>query len=88
MSGAPRRRNRTRAPDPRYALRAPTMRSSIQDPIDLVIMAKGVYPDRFADLAVHDWVLEFYRRTYRVDEGQARLLRRSQWLEWTAESAF
>jgi iron complex transport system substrate-binding protein len=60
----------------------------LEYPIDLMIMAKAVYPDRFADVAVHDWVLEFYRRTYRVDEGQASLLRRSQWLEWTRQSGF
>ena len=40
-----------------------------------MIMAKGAYPERFADVTIHDWGLEFYRRTYRVDEAHARLLR-------------
>jgi iron complex transport system substrate-binding protein len=43
---------------------------------------------RLTVVAVHDWVLHFYRRTYRVDEVRARLLRRSQWLEWTADAGF
>jgi iron complex transport system substrate-binding protein len=32
----------------------------LEYPIDLMIMAKGVYPDRFADIGVRDWVLDFY----------------------------
>ena len=60
----------------------------LEYPIDLMIMAKGAYPGRFGDIAVHEWVLEFYRRIYRVDESQARLLRRSQWLELTVEAGF
>ena len=60
----------------------------LEYPIDLMIMAKGAYPERFADVAIHGWGLGFYRRTYRIDEAHARLLRRSQWLEWTVESGF
>ena len=57
-------------------------------PIDLLIMAKGVYPERFRDIRVHEWALEFYRQTYRIDNHQALALRRGQWLDWTAEAGF
>jgi iron complex transport system substrate-binding protein len=60
----------------------------LEYPLDLLIMAKGAYPDRFRDLFVHDWALAFYRRTYLVDEQQALALRRGQWLDWTAEAGF
>jgi iron complex transport system substrate-binding protein len=60
----------------------------LESPLDLLIMAKGAYPDRFRDLAVHEWALAFYRRTYLVDEQQALALRRGQWLDWTAEAGF
>ena len=60
----------------------------LEYPLDLLIMAKGTYPDRFRDIAVHDWALAFYRRTYLVDDVQARALRRGQWLEWTVEAGF
>ncbi|MCU0250704.1 MAG: ABC transporter substrate-binding protein [Vicinamibacterales bacterium] len=60
----------------------------LEYPLDLLIMAKGTYPDRFRDIAVHEWALAFYRQTYLVDERQARELRRGQWLEWTAEAGF
>ena len=60
----------------------------LEYPIDLLIMAKGAYPDRFRDVAVHRWALEFYRRTYGIDERQALALRRAQWLDWTVDAGF
>jgi len=60
----------------------------LEYPLDLLVMAKGAYPDRFRDLAVHEWALTFYQRTYRVDRPQALMLRRAQWLDWTIEAGF
>ncbi len=60
----------------------------LEYPIDLLIMAKGAYPDRFRDITVDQWALEFYRRTYGIDERQAAALRRAQWLERTADAGF
>ncbi len=60
----------------------------LEYPIDLMIMAKGCHPERFRDVAVHAWVLDFYRRTYGVDDERAAALRRAQWLEWTVDSGF
>jgi iron complex transport system substrate-binding protein len=60
----------------------------LEYPLDLLIMAKGAYPDRFRDVAVHRWALEFYRRTYGIDEEQAAALRRAQWLDWTVDAGF
>ena len=60
----------------------------LEYPIDLLVMAKGVYPERFRDIRVHEWALEFYRQTYRIDNRQALALRRGQWLDWTAEAGF
>jgi iron complex transport system substrate-binding protein len=60
----------------------------VEYPIDLMIMAKGAYPDRFRDILVHAWVLDFYRRTYRVDNVAAIGLRSAQWLDWMVEEGF
>lgn len=60
----------------------------VEYPIDLMIMAKGAYPDRFPDILVHAWVLDFYRRTYRVDNVAAIGLRSAQWLDWMVEEGF
>jgi iron complex transport system substrate-binding protein len=53
----------------------------LEYPIDLLVMAKGAYPDRFRDVTVRQWALEFYQRIYRIDEGQAAALLRAQWLD-------
>ena len=60
----------------------------LEYPLDLLVMAKGAYPDRFKDLAVHEWALAFYQRTYKVDRSQAIMLRRAQWLDWTVNEGF
>jgi iron complex transport system substrate-binding protein len=60
----------------------------LEYPIDLLIMAKGAYPDRFRDVAVQRWALEFYQRIYGLDEVQAALLRRAQWLDWMVDAGF
>ncbi len=60
----------------------------LEYPIDLFIMAKGAYPDRFRDVAVARWALEFYQRIYGIDEVQAAALRRAQWLDWMVDAGF
>jgi iron complex transport system substrate-binding protein len=60
----------------------------LEYPIDLVIMAKGAYPDRFRDMAVDQWALEFYQRIYGIDEVQAAALLRAQWLDGTVDAGF
>ncbi len=60
----------------------------LEYPIDLMVMAKGLYPQRFADVRVSDWVLDFYKTLYGIDDDQARRLRRAQWLEWMADEGF
>jgi iron complex transport system substrate-binding protein len=60
----------------------------VEYPIDLMIMAKGAYPDRFRDILVHAWVLGFYKRAYRVDDAAALGLRSAQWLDWMVEEGF
>ncbi len=60
----------------------------LEYPIDLLIMAKGAYPDRFRDVTVARWALEFYQRIYGIDEVQAAALRRAQWLDWMVDAGF
>lgn len=60
----------------------------IEYPIEMMIMAKAAYPEKFADIAIHEWVLSFYRQVYGVDTAAARRLRSAQWLDWTVEQDF
>ena len=50
--------------------------------------AKAAYPDRFADISVYDFALNFYREVYGVDAEQAAALRSHQLLDWMKETGF
>ncbi len=60
----------------------------LEYPIEAMVIAKAAYPDRFADIQVHEWVLDFYRNVYGVDEATAKELRSAQWLDWMVEAGF
>ncbi|MBE3073287.1 MAG: iron ABC transporter substrate-binding protein, partial [Acidobacteria bacterium] len=60
----------------------------LEYPIDMLIMAKGVYPERFRDIRVHQWVLGFYQRLYGADGETAEMLRSRQWLDWMVRTTF
>lgn len=60
----------------------------LEYPIEAMIMAKAAYPDRFADINVAEWTLDFYQQVYGVDEETARELRSVQWLDWMEEENF
>lgn len=53
-----------------------------------MVIAKAAYPDRFADIQVHEWVLDFYQSVYGVDTATAKELRSVQWLDWMVEAGF
>jgi iron complex transport system substrate-binding protein len=48
-----------------------------------MVMAKTAYPDRFADIGLADWLIDFYRSVYGVGEKMAKKLRSGQWMDWT-----
>ncbi|MDO9540074.1 MAG: ABC transporter substrate-binding protein [Methanocalculus sp.] len=60
----------------------------LEYPIEALIIAKAAYPDRFADIHVGEWTLDFYQQVYLVDEATARELRATQWLDWMEEEGF
>ncbi|MBN1432892.1 MAG: ABC transporter substrate-binding protein [Methanomicrobiaceae archaeon] len=62
--------------------------SRLECPIDLMIIAKAAYPDRFEDIRVSEWVLEYYQNLYGIDEETARSMRSVHWLDWTIEEDF
>ncbi|WP_301663487.1 ABC transporter substrate-binding protein [Methanoculleus frigidifontis] len=60
----------------------------LEYPIEAMVIAKAAYPDRFADIDVGEWTLDFYRQVYGVDEATAKELRSVQWLDWMEEENF
>ncbi len=57
----------------------------IEYPIEVMVMAKAAHPDLFKDITVNEWVLDFYKKVYHVDDTTAKGLRSTQWLDWTVE---
>jgi len=55
----------------------------LEYPIDVMVIAKAAYPDKFSDIQLSDWLLQFYENLYGVDETTAKQLRSVQWMDWT-----
>ncbi len=60
----------------------------IEYPIEIMIMAKACHPDLFKDIKINEWVLDFYKNVYGVDDSTAKGLRSTQWLDWTVEEGW
>lgn len=56
--------------------------------LDMLIIAKAVYPEKFQDIKVHEFALKFYKDVYGVDDETAKKLRSTQILDWTLEYDF
>ncbi len=57
----------------------------LEYPIDVMVIAKAAYPDRFQDIDLSEWLLDFYQNVYGVDRETAEKLRSAQWMDWTVE---
>jgi iron complex transport system substrate-binding protein len=55
----------------------------LEYPVDISVIGWTVYPDRFKDLDLADWILGFYQNVYSVDRQTAAGLLHAQWLDWT-----
>jgi iron complex transport system substrate-binding protein len=60
----------------------------VEYPIDMLIIAKAAYPERFRDIKVYDFALEFYQKVYGVDLEKAQGLRSTQLLDWMGDHGF
>lgn len=57
----------------------------LEHPIDVMVIAKAAYPERFSDIELDEWLLDFYMNVYGVDDATARKLRSAQWMDWCVE---
>ena len=57
----------------------------VEYPIDVMVMAKAAYPEKFADVDLNGWLLDFYQNVYGVDKETAAQLRAVQWMDWIME---
>lgn len=54
----------------------------LEYPIELLIMAKACYPERFNDIDIYTFALEYYKTIYHVSDEEAKALRSHQILDW------
>jgi len=50
-----------------------------------MVIAKAAYPERFEDVDLGEWLLDFYMNVYNVDRETAVELRSAQWMDWVLE---
>ena len=55
----------------------------LEYPIDAMVIATAAYPERFRDIDLAQWLIDFYRHVYGVDMATAEKLRSVQWMDWT-----
>ncbi len=58
----------------------------LEYPLELLLMAKAIYPEKFEDIVYHDFALDFYKKAYHVDDATAKGLLKTQILDWTEEN--
>ena len=57
----------------------------LEYPIDVMVMAKAAYPERFEDIHLCSWLKQFYIKVYGVDQATARKLVACQWMDWACK---
>lgn len=60
----------------------------LEYPLDMLIIAKAAYPDRFKDVMVHSFALQLYKDLYGVDDVTAGGLAATQLLDWMLANGF
>lgn len=58
----------------------------LEYPIDLMVIAKAAYPEKFGDIDLNEWILSFYQDVYGVDRDVAVRLRSAQLMDWCVET--
>jgi len=54
----------------------------LEYPIEVMVIAKAAYPDRFSDIDLEEWLIDFFKDVYDVDNETARALISTQWMDW------
>jgi len=58
----------------------------LEYPIELMVIAKASYPERFSDIDLNEWLLTYYQKLYNIDRKTAQGLREIQWMDWVTGS--
>ncbi|WP_440954515.1 ABC transporter substrate-binding protein [Methanosarcina sp. Mfa9] len=54
----------------------------LEFPTAILIEAKSAYPEEFADIEINEWLTEYHKNLYGLNDTQCRELAAQQYLEW------
>lgn len=57
-------------------------------PVTLMVEAKAIYPERFEDVVVSEWLDDYHRKLYSVDEETIQEIKKRLGLEWMDDAGF
>jgi iron complex transport system substrate-binding protein len=57
----------------------------LEYPIDVMVMARAAYPERFTDIDFCRWLHQFYMTVYGVSQDTATQLVSCQWMDWACK---
>ena len=57
----------------------------LEYPIDVMVMARAAYPERFTDINFCHWLHQFYMTVYGVSRDTAAQLVSCQWMDWACK---
>jgi iron complex transport system substrate-binding protein len=57
-------------------------------PVTLMIEAKAIYPEKFEDVIVSEWVDDYHRKLYGVDDETVQEIKKGLCLEWMDDAGF
>lgn len=60
----------------------------LEYPLDMLIIAKAAYPEKFKDIKIYEFALDLYKYLYGTDEAIAKALRSHQILDWAVQNDF
>ncbi|MBP2133079.1 ABC-type Fe3+-hydroxamate transport system substrate-binding protein [Methanomicrobium sp. W14] len=55
----------------------------LEYPVEMMVIAKSAYPEKFEDVNINDWVISFYQDIYGVNSTKAEELRTAQLIDWS-----
>jgi len=62
--------------------------AGLEFPIELLIEAKGVYPDRFNDINVGEQLTKHLKTIYGLNDDQVKEFKKQMRLDWMDEEGF
>ncbi len=58
----------------------------LEYPLELLVMAKAIYPEKFEDIVFHEFAIDYYQKIYPINKREAEELLNHQILDWSKDA--